>query len=136
KDNKIIYYAFAPQFQNYGGTRTSLFHAWASVHYFGTVPNNIDLTRPYDKVDNVEQVIAPNSFVQIGPVGIGGDDLEKALAADGFSLLWGHADYADIFSPATIHHISFCVALRPVHTSDGKTVLGVSPYRPDCNSSD
>ena len=66
-NGKPIGFVFQPTYFNSGGTRTAIFHVWQSIHYFEkSVPDNIDLTKPLEKIDisliPSLQVIAPPIF--------------------------------------------------------------------------
>jgi hypothetical protein len=135
KDNKPAFYFFQPVFQNYGSTRTATFTAWASIKYFdGGVPNNQDLTKPFSKINPSNTIIGQNGIYPMQPVDITAEEQGKIIAKQGVGLLWGHADFADIFNPATIHPISFCYLLNPIQATNGQIVLQPIPYRPECNS--
>lgn len=137
KDGKISYYAFSPILQNTGGTRTARFSSWDSIKYFeGAVPNNIDFSKPFISIDIVQSVIAGGGIVQQQPITITAADGENITQNKGVGLLWGHAEYADIFSPTVAHNIWYCYKLVSVTTTDGKTVFQTAPYKNDCNSSD
>ena len=135
KDGKPAYYAIAPTFQNFGGTRTAHFVGWTNVRFFeGKIPENMDFNKPADKIDLAESVIGPNSIYQFQPITVSIDQIEKAKRQEGTILLWGHAEWSDIFSPEKMHQIGLCFGLNPSdHTTDGQTVLIPAPYRNDCN---
>lgn len=71
---------------------------------------------------------------------------KKLIEKKGVGLVWGRADYADIFQPTTSHSIVFCILVTAPNatTGDGRvdSVLGahppaiLTPYRPDCNKSE
>jgi hypothetical protein len=78
RDGKVTGYVFIPQFYNSGGTRTAHFNGWVSVKYFEEkVPNNIDLNKPYEKVDFRDVVIGPNSPLQLAAVTLTPDEIAK-----------------------------------------------------------
>lgn len=111
----IVGYAIAPQFTNVGSTRTSKFTTWASKRYFdGGVPNNIDLTKPGDALDIPDNVIGPNATVPVEPMGLSVDDVQRALNKTGAILVWGKAEWADVFTPSVTHEISYCYLVSPV----------------------
>jgi hypothetical protein len=147
-NNKPTVYAFVASFHNYGGTRTANFTAWASVKYFdGEVPNNQDFSKPYVKTDNLQNaVIAPNGDIQVAPVTVTSDEVAKAVNKQGVIVLWGHADWADVFNTSQIHHISFCLSPNPVPSPvpppTGSSVFQpdfifqTAPFKAECNASD
>jgi hypothetical protein len=138
KDNKVIAFAFGAAFQNVGATRTSKFHAWHSVIYFeGGVPNNLDLTKPREKVDVAEGVVAPNGSVSLVPVSVTGEQGTRALKKDGTILQWGYGEYADIFEPEKLHGVRFCYVMEPAGTPAGpSTGFSPVPFRNDCNGNE
>jgi hypothetical protein len=126
-----------PTFQNFGGTRTNSFKAVINLKFFeGAIPNNLDVSKPYLKVESREVVIAPNSSFQGIQVGMPAEDLVKAKDGRGEILFWGSAEYSDIFQPKKIHHISMCVLLKPQQATGVKIGIQPIPYRPDCNQND
>lgn len=134
KDGKPIAYAFQAQFYNSGGTRTAFFRPWVSIHYFDNeVPNNLDLTKPWSKFEPTSTILGGNSVSQMQPVTITANEADKVRQKQGVALIWGHADYADIFQPNKIHLIDFCLTLESITTIDGKSVLQPVPYKPECN---
>jgi len=54
----------------------------------------------------------------------------------GIALIWGHADWADIFEPNKIHPISFCMRFETISTIGGPAALKPVPYQADCNKSE
>ena len=78
KDGKPLAYAVQPQYVNSGGTRTATFIAWQSIHYFEQgIPNNLDLSKPYDKIELTNQVIAANTGSNLQPVTLSAVDADK-----------------------------------------------------------
>ena len=121
KDGKSLAYVFIPQFYNSDGTRTAHFAGWVSVHYFpDKIPNNIDLTKPFEKVQLSDSVIGPNSPYPFAPVTLKGEEIDKVLNGEGVALIWGRVDWSDIFEPNKQQTISFCRLLKPARTTDGK----------------
>jgi hypothetical protein len=162
-EHKPTIYAFIANFHNFGGTRTARFTAWVSIKYFdGEVPNNQDFSKPYNKMDNIrDSVIAPGGDNQVAPVAVTSDEVGKAVSKQGVIVLWGRVEWADIFNPSQIHHISFCFSPNPTPISPATPVPapveqsqpskveegGSSTFRPDfafqpapfraeCNASD
>lgn len=79
KDGKPAYYSLFPSFQNFGGTRTAHFSGWANIRYFdGKVPENMDFTKPADKIDIAEAIIGPNSPYQFQPLSVTAEQVDKA----------------------------------------------------------
>jgi len=142
-DHKILAITFIANFRNNGGTRTAWFHGWISAHYFDGAgpPNNLDLTKPYDKIDTSDTVIGPNAVTGVGPATIFGNDVDRLLARQGIGLVWGYVEYADIFDPAKSHPIGFCLLVTPVQPNPAVPPGGLpplpslTPYRSDCNYS-
>jgi hypothetical protein len=136
KDGKPLARAFQLQFRNLGGTRTASFTAWVSVQYFdGQVPNNVDLSKPVQKVDVAQSAIGPGAILPLAPVTVTEDQAEKAIAKKGVILLWGAAEYADVFDAKHSRHITYCYVMNAVPAVDGSEQLVPSPYLNDCNSS-
>jgi hypothetical protein len=136
KDNKPAGVGFITQFQNFGGTRTAAFSAWTSVHYFdGGVPNNFDPTKPYDKVDIPNSTVGPFGIMQLGAVTITNEEEDKAQKKVGVVILWGHADYSDLFEPRKNHAINYCYLLTPATATNGQAIFQASPYKGFCNNS-
>jgi hypothetical protein len=137
KAGNPTHYSVITNFYNFGGTRTAKFGAWHSVRYFeGKVPNNTDFTKPLDEVDVPGSVIGPNSPYQLPPVTFTQENVEKAIKNEGSIILWGHAEYSDIFAPEILHPISFCILLTPTkNTPSGQMTIQPTLYRSDCNSS-
>lgn len=137
KDGKPLAYAFQPQYFNSGGTRTGVFRGWQSIHPFeGEVPNNLDFSRPLSSIDIPDGVIPANSPSNVQPVTLSADDVTKVVQKQETALIWGHADWADIFEPNKVHHIGFCMKLESISLIGGPQGLKPVPYRPDCNYSD
>jgi hypothetical protein len=136
KDGKILSYAFQPQFFNSGGTRAAKFIPWGSVKYFdGDIPNSLDLTKPWFKIDLVESVIGANSTGAIQPVTLNPEEASNVSDKKGAVLIWGQATYVDIFQPENAHLISYCYKLISVQSTEGKLVLQPVAYKPECNYS-
>ena len=147
-NNKPSDYAFSISVHNYGGTRTAHFKAWVSVKYFeGEVPNNEDFTKPYKDTPSLDVVMAPNGDNPMPPVTVSSEEVTKAVNKQGAIVLWGHADWADIFNPGQMHHISFCVSPNPVPIAVTEQAGGspgfrpdfifqTAPYKAECNTSD
>jgi hypothetical protein len=107
------------------------------LKYFeGGIPNNLDVSQPYLKVESSDVVIAPNGIFQGMQVAMPAADLKKAAASQGQVLFWGSAEYSDIFAPTKLHHISMCTILKPQPGPDGRTAIQPIPYRTDCNRND
>ncbi|MEF3365771.1 hypothetical protein V3H18_04405 [Methylocystis sp. 9N] len=138
KDGTPTSYVFVNKFQNHGGTRTSRFIAWASIRFFqGGIPNSNDFSKPYNKVPLQNSVISPNSSSELAGIAVKQEDVIRALNKEGEIIMWGHAEYADIFHPEITHHINFCTLLNPTNaTTDNTIVLQPSPYSSECNNSD
>ena len=132
---KTINYLFQPQFHNWGGTRTGHFVAWASVKYFdGDVPNNLDFSKPFDKITAQDTIIGPNGVAPIG-VTLPVDDAIKAKNKQGTVVMWGRADWADIYNPSDTKTVSFCLKLIPVSSDgDNRIFFQPVPYKPECNT--
>lgn len=110
-----------PIFQNFGGTRTDRFRAFASLKYFdGAIPNNLDLSKPYLDFKAGETVIGPNSPYSGFAVSIAADDVKKAKDGAGQILYWGEAEYSDIFNKAISHHLRYCTQLKVSTAANGK----------------
>jgi hypothetical protein len=135
KEGKPTYYIFSALFQNHGGTRTEHFKAWDSIHFFeNTVPNNLDLAKPWQQLDTSDTIIGPNSPYQLQGVTIDNDTVQKVLRKEGVILLWGKAEWSDIFEPAIVHPIGFCMLVIPNQaTTTGEILPQFVPYRNDCN---
>lgn len=130
-------YALVGMFQNYGNTRTNTFTAWDSVKYFEhDVPNDQDFTRPYNKIETHNLIIGPNSPQVLGAVTLSKIEVDHVIHHDGVAVLWGHADWSDVFDRTTSHPINVCVFLIPQLAPDGNLVgFNAIPVRPDCNTS-
>ncbi len=135
KAGETINYIFAPIFHNWGGTRTSKFLGWASVHYFpGTVPNSQDFSKPFDAITNYNTTLGANSAQPI-PVSLPAPDAIKAKNNEGIVVIWGHADWADIYHPENVYPVSFCFTLKPVSSDgDNHIIFQPVPYKPECNT--
>jgi hypothetical protein len=138
KDGKPIIYAFFTRFQNSGGTRTANMRAWASVHYFeGTVPNSHDTSKPWNAIPVTPTItIGGNSGISLSPVTITPDEARHALNKDGVVLLWGYAEYANVFEPIKMHHIRFCYLMNAATDASGNIGFQQQPYKDECNASD
>jgi hypothetical protein len=137
KDGKLLGYAFFPQFQNSGTSRTSEFKAWYNVQYFEhDIPDNIDLTKQLTKVDPWNgAVINANSIFPMSPITISAEYINKVFRKEGVVAVWGHAEYADIFDPQIIKPINFCFRSEVATLVNGKTVIQMVPYKTECNFS-
>jgi hypothetical protein len=136
KDGKLLAYAFQPVFVNSGGTRTAVFSAWQSIHYFEKdVPNNADFSKPYEKIDlGSGSVLGANGTSILQPVTLSADEVNKVIQRQGLALIWGHVEWADIFDPGKVHPINFCMTLEPVAAIGGPVVLRTVPYKAECNN--
>jgi hypothetical protein len=132
---KTINYLFQPRFHNWGATRTSHFVAWASVKYFdGDVPNNLDFSKPFEKVSAQDTILGPNGVSSIG-VTLPVDDAIKTKNKQGIAVIWGHADWGDIYNPGDLRSVSFCLKLVPVSSDgDNRILFAPQPYKPECNT--
>jgi len=134
-DNKTLAYAFAAKFQNFGGTRTNSFRAWDSIQYFDKeVPNNVDLSKPRLAVDIANATIGPNSPYSLQALTLSPEEADKIAKKEGIALIWGWAEYSDVFQPSDIHPLRFCVVLSPINTTTGEVVPQPMPYKNECNS--
>jgi hypothetical protein len=133
---KPTLYIVLMNFQNVGSTRTERFNAWMSLHYFdGDIPNNIDFSKPWSKVDAADTVIGPNSSYPL-VTAISADDVAKASAGSGKIALWGHAEYSDVFEPKVSQPIRLCYLLNATMSPNSPDIVLLPvPYRNDCNSS-
>jgi hypothetical protein len=132
---KTINYIFASNFHNWGATRTSKFSAWASVSYFEKdVPNSQDFSKPYESVPVEGTIIGANSVVTLY-VSLKTDDAIKAKNKQGVVIIWGHAEWADIYSANYVKPINFCLKLEPVSSDgDNRIIFHASPYKTECNT--
>lgn len=136
KDGKLVSIGFQPIFNNAGGTRTSKFLGWFSVRYFEKeIPNNIDLSKPYEKIETKNQLLPAGSISSFEMVSLGAEYVDKIVNQAGIGLIWGHADWADIFSPSDEHFIDFCFKLEPLTLQDGKKIVKPISYKQECNNS-
>ena len=136
QNKKPLYYLFLAKFQNFGATRTDTFQAWVSIHYFqGDVPFSQDFSKPWQKIDIGVSIVGPNSATFLSPVTISGQEAADAEAQKGKIVIWGHADWSDIFQTGNIHPINFCQTMQPITDTDGNTTFRPIPLRPDCNTS-
>jgi hypothetical protein len=147
-----IFYLFQPMFRNFGSTRTHAFKAWASVHYFqGSVPYSQDFTRPWEHVEAENSIIPPNGTVTLAPVSISSDEAIKAENHQGQIIIWGRAEWSDVYEPDRIHVIKFCQIMQPLDPNNAPRyiIVGQRPtqninavnfqplaFRSDCNSSE
>jgi hypothetical protein len=147
QNKKLTGYAFVVSFHNFGGTRTATFYGWDSVKYFdGSVPNNLDLTKPFNPLDQstINAVIGPQTSFPLPPVGVSADDVDKVVNKKGVVLLWGMTGYSDLFEPNHLHREQFCLLIEPVLGADNKPVPGPTggialqsvSLRPDCNKAE
>jgi hypothetical protein len=129
--------AVVPTFQNFGGTRTNSFKTVINLKFFdGGIPENLDVSKPYLKVEAGDSIIAPNGVYQGLKVGMPAEDLQKAKDGHGQVLFWGSAEYSDIFNPKNLHHIRVCMILKPQEDQAGRITVQPIPYRPECNQND
>lgn len=136
KDGNPKYYSFMPLFQNFGSTRTNKFNAWYNIHYFpGKVPDNMDFSKPMEQISTTTIIIGPNSAPLVQPVTVGREEIEHALHGDGAIIIWGHAEYSDVFSPNDVRTVGFCFLLTPTtNTTNGQIAINPTSYRNDCNN--
>jgi hypothetical protein len=107
------------------------------VYFDKSVPNSMDLSKPWTKVDVADIVIGPNNSAVLAAVGMSPEDAGKALKKEGPILQWGYAEYADIFEPEKTHTIHFCYLMQPRSTSnEPATGFQPVPYQNDCNRND
>jgi hypothetical protein len=134
KDNKPAFYSIVPTFQNFGGTRTARFNGWTNIQFFeGDVPNNVDLTKPRLKIDTADTVIGPNSIYQLAPITFTANEVDRADKKESTLLMWGRAQWSDVFEPSVSHDISVCIVFTPTSkTTNGQVALQAVPYRTDC----
>jgi hypothetical protein len=132
---KAKHYLFIQKFQNAGATRTYTFIAWNSIHYFpGEVPYSQDFSKPWSPVTRKNSIIGPNSQFLMPPVAISNEDAEGAASQKGKIIIWGHAEWSDIFEKEIIHPIGFCEIMQPVIDNGGNISFRALPYKTDCNS--
>ena len=133
--NTTINYIFAPQFRNWGGTRTSHFKGWTSVQYFdGEVPNSQDFSKPYKEVPISDVTIGPGETLPIY-VTLPVNDAVKAKDKKGTVIIWGHADWADIYNRDEIGSIYFCLRLVPISSGgDNNIIFEPTPFKSSCNT--
>lgn len=134
-DKPGLWYAFAPSFQNIGGTRTGPLSGWQSINYYpGGVPNNVDFSKPRDAQYTIAKVIVgPNAVTSMLPVSVSSEDVDKALNHEGVIVLWGQITYSDIYSPSSVRTLSFCHQLSPIKNSTPIVAFSVTPVKPECN---
>jgi hypothetical protein len=136
QDGKPTAYAFFFLFQNLGGTRTEKFNCWASIHYFpGSVPNSHDFSKPYDKIDTNNMIIPAGGAIQLSPVALSSSEVENLRSNAGVAVVWGHAEWSDIFHPQATHSIEFCQYITPQVVQGGVAGFKTSPVKGDCNRS-
>jgi hypothetical protein len=80
------------------------------------------------------------------------DEVSKTAGKEGSIVMWGHAEWADIFAPEQVRTIDFCEAANPAPavaigssavqgstsaptTTEGVFVFRPTPFKPDCNAS-
>jgi hypothetical protein len=128
-------FAFSMTFQNFGGTRTSKFHAWHSVQYFENgVPNSLDLSKPWGNIEAVTgSVVGPNNPIVMEPLSVSAEESARALKKNGTILQWGYGEYADIFEPNKFRHLRFCYVMEPAATPNGPSSFQPVPFQNDCN---
>ena len=78
-----------------------------------------------------EAVIGADRPHQLGPLIFTTDEIDKVQSKEGVALIWGHADWSDIFQPSKRQKISFCFSLNPAKSIDGKTIVLPVRYRTD-----
>ena len=132
---------FVVKFHNIGGTRTASFTSWASIHYFpGGVPNSQDFSKPWNQIASNNSVIGANSAFVLPPVTLSASDVDDVRATLGVAVIWGHAEWSDIFDKKDIHQINFCLNVTPQPAPTGfPGINGLSgftsvPVKADCNN--
>lgn len=96
----------------------------------------MDFTKPWQKIDAGETIIGPNSPSSLSAVTIPRADIDKVSRKEGEILIWGNAEYSDIFDPQVTHPMKFCYFLNTTtNTTNGKLGIVPSPYQNDCNIS-
>jgi hypothetical protein len=127
-------YGLAAVLQNVGSTRANVISGWDSVKYYaGSVPNNLDLSKPSEIVDAPKGIIAPNAQSTFIPVVLQASLVNSAAKKEGVILIWGRMVYTDIYDHTTEHLVTFCHRLTPSQTKDGLTSFAITPFRSDCN---
>lgn len=135
-NGKPTAYAFIGRYHNYGTTRTSHAEGWISTHYFkDTVPNSQDFTKPWDKLENINTIVGGNSDRLVGPVAVGADDVQNALNNRGTIVVWGRANWVDVYQRDKEKNLNFCYSMNPSQTPSGDIVFQIAPFRTDCNTS-
>lgn len=136
KDSVTINYVFLMKFHNWGATRASKFAGWTSVHYFPTaIPNSQDFAKPFDKLN--ETYVNPLGANSEGsfPVSLSAEDAINAKNNKGVVVIWGHADWADIYHPDISYPVNFCLTLKPMSSDgDNRIVFQPVPLKPECNT--
>jgi hypothetical protein len=136
QSGQTINYVFQSIFHNYGTTRTSKYSGWTSVKYFEKdVPNSQDFSKPYEAIPIIPANIGGNGDA-FTLVALPAEDAIKAKNKQGVVIIWGHADWADIYHPDGVHPVNFCWKLIPARSDgDNNIMFQGTPYKPDCNTS-
>lgn len=134
-ESKIVRFLFSPKFHNFGGTRTSTFKGWFSVHYFpGNIPESQDFSKPWDKVDIPNSIVPAGVDIQFAFVPISDFDAIEAYKGHGSIILWGHINWADLFNRTDIHQIGICLLMQPQPSATGEpTAFEAVKFRAECN---
>jgi hypothetical protein len=132
---KALEYFFVLHFHNFGATRTNGFKAWDSIHYFpGNVPNSQDFTKPWQKVRYGNVIIGANSTYDLPAGSASVAEAYDVVYKKGQIILWGHAEWSDIFDPR-INPINFCFNMLPnTITPEGNIYFRPDEYQAECNS--
>jgi hypothetical protein len=121
-----------PTFQNAGESEALNFTGWDDSQFFTSpFPRDFDFLKRRSQYPLAGRSIARNDSMHLPSRLVSKEEIRKLLSKEGFVIVWGHGEFADIFK--TQHHSDFCVSVGP--SPDGSDV-SFSLLKSECNGSD
>jgi hypothetical protein len=142
--SKITDYAFTPIWQNDGNTPTRDMRNHVSIRLFeGPIPRNWDVRDIWsdgvspDEGNRVALGIAPGRFLEGQSIAVSLDEMVKIVSETKTALLWGWAEYDDVFPKTKKHVTRFAVQIAAAgNPHDHQQLNFTYIFLPNYNCSD
>lgn len=135
---KIEEYHITPHLTNVGATD--------AINYWGVddakgfpppFPSNLTFGRiDYRRAIATKFTIGPTQAAAANTLSVSVDVARQALDGAGLLLAWGYAEYSDVFPGSAVHHLRWCMRLRPRRAGQWITLSLPEYYRTECNGGD
>jgi hypothetical protein len=121
-----------PTFRNTGGSEALNFKGWDDKQLFSPpIPDDFDFiklrakrTLPSRSIGRSDQMLLPNILITF-------DEMRKIAARQSQIIVWGYAQFADVFKTEHHNHFCFYVTVNPEGSE-----LSLALFKDECNSSD